>query len=812
MSASDPLSPEQLYRRCDPQEFTFATTADLPDLSEVLGQPRAVEALDFGIGIRREGYNLFALGPSGTGKHSIVADALRRRAASEEVPPDWCYVNNFSEPHQPLALQLPPGKGAQLRNDIDRMVDDLHIAVPAAFSSDQYRARLAHIEQVLESQQRNALEELQRKAEEKDVSIARTQSGFAFAATRHGKVVVPDEFDKLPAGDRERIERDITVLQEELERTIRQIPRWQQEARNRVKELNRETATLAVRHFIDDLRRKYGEFPPVVAYLNAFETDVIDNFENFRRTDEGQRTLFGIPLPSATTSPSQNRYKVNVLVDHGGSAGSPVVYEDSPSYQNLVGRIEHLAEMGALVTDFTLIKPGALHRANGGYLILDARKVLLQPYAWEGLKRALGFNAIRIESLGQMLSLISTVSLEPEAIPLNVKVVLIGEGPLYYLLSMYDPDFCKLFKVAVDFDDRMERTMESRDLYARFLANFIRKERLRHMDRGAVARVIEHSSRMVEDAERLSTHMHGIADLLREADYWAGRAGRDIVTAADVDAAIDAKVFRVDRVRERIYQAIQRGTLLIDTDGSRVGQVNALSVLDIGNFRFGQPARVTARIRMGEGEVIDIEREVELGGPVHSKGVLILSGFLGARYAQQFPLSVGATLVFEQSYAGIEGDSASLAELCALLSALADVGISQSFALTGSVNQHGQVQAIGGVNEKIEGFFDVCNARGLTGKQGVLIPVSNTKDLMLRSDVVQAARAGQFFIYAIATVDEAITLLTGTAAGERDSDGVFPAESLNRRVEERLMTYAEKRRAFSATADDVHTDIALRMS
>ena len=802
MTDITPLQPAQLYRSCNPDEFRFDTTADLEDLSEIIGQARAIDALHFGIGIRREGYNLFALGPAGTGKHSIVTLSLQRRAAAEPVASDWCYVNNFQDPHKPVAIELPPGKGIELRRDIDRLLDDLHVGIPAAFEGDEYRSHVAAVEQQLEQREREALEIIQRKAEQKNISLARTQSGFAFAAMRHDKVLSADEFEKLPEKDRQRIESDIVELQEELERTIRMMPRWKQEARDKVRELNRQIATLAVKHLIDDLRKKYQVFDRVIEYLVKLERDVIEHVENFRHTEEGPRTFLGIPLPQGGgAAPLQNRYKVNVLIDHDSEQGSPVVYEDSPSYQNLIGRVEHLAEMGALVTDFTMIKPGSLHKANGGYLILDARKVLLQPYAWEGLKRALTFNEIRIESLGQMLSLVSTVSLEPQPIPLSVKVVLIGEGLLYYLLSYYDPDFCKLFKVAVDFDDRMERSDENHELYSRLIATLIKKEKLRHMDKGAVARTIEHSARMVGDAEKLSAYIHGIADLLREADYWAEQNRRDLVTVDDVQKAIDAKDHRVDRIRERIQEAIRRGTILIDTQGKKVAQVNALSVVDMGNFRFGQPSRVTARVRMGEGEVIDIEREVELGGPIHSKGVLILSGFVGSRYAHDFPLSLAATLVFEQSYGGVEGDSASLAELCALLSALANAPIRQTLAMTGSVNQHGQVQAIGGVNEKIEGFFDVCIARGLTGDHGVLIPVSNVKDLMLRSDVVQSVRDGKFNIYPVEMVDQAIELLTGMAAGERDEHGNFPPGTVNQAVEAHLIALAEKRRMFVSSSD-----------
>ena len=455
-----------------------------------------------------------------------------------------------------------------------------------------------------------------------------------------------------------------------------------------------------------------------------------------------------------------------------------------------------MAQLGALVTDFNLIKAGALHRANGGYLILDARKVLLQPFAWEELKRALSSEEIRIEVLGQTLSLISTVSLEPESIPLDVKVVLLGERLLYYTLSQLDPDFAELFKVAADFEDQMDRTPENHLLYARMIATMVRQEGLRPFDREAVARVIEQSARLAGDAERLSTHVRSIADLLREADYWAGEAQHSVVTAADVQRAIDAQVYRSDRVRERIQEEIQRGTILIDTQGAAVGQVNGLSVLTLGQFAFGRPSRITALVRLGRGEVIDIEREVALGGPIHSKGVLILSSYLGARYARDQPLSLSASLVFEQSYSGVEGDSASSAELYALLSALADLPIKQSLAVTGSVNQHGQVQAIGGVNEKIEGFFDICRAQGMNGEQGVLIPASNVKHLMLRPDVVEAVAAGHFHVYPVETIDQGIELLTGVPAGEPDETGAFPAGSVNQRVEARLRELAERRLAF----------------
>ncbi len=493
---------------------------------------------------------------------------------------------------------------------------------------------------------------------------------------------------------------------------------------------------------------------------------------------------------------------MNVLVDQSEVEHAPVIYEDNPTYQNLLGRIEYQPQMGALITDFNMIRPGTLHQANGGYLVLDARKVLLEPYAWEGLKRALEAGELRVESPLQSFTFISTVTLDPEPIPLNVKVALLGDATLYYLLSALDPEFSQLFKVMVDFDELMDRSQENQELYARLIATLAKKEGLRPFDRGAVARVIEQSARMVSDSEKLSARIRTVTDLLREADYWAGQNEHEVVAAGDVQQALDAQDYRSDRLRERVQEAILRETVFIDTEGVKEGQVNALSVMQFGNFAFARPSRITARVRLGRGEVVDIEREVEMSGPIHSKGVLILAGFLGARYASDRPLSLSASLVFEQSYGGVDGDSASSTELYALLSAISGVPIKQSLAVTGSVNQHGQVQAIGGVNEKIEGFFDVCKARGLTGEQGVLIPVANVKHLMLRSDVIEAVRAGEFKIYPIETIDQGVEVLTDVPAGEPDEEGVYPEGTLNALVQNRLQELAEARMQYAGGEDE----------
>ncbi len=799
--AAKRLEPDLLYQRCDPEQFDFTTTEELEELTEAIGQPRAVEAVKFGIGIRHKGYNLFALGPTGTGKHTLVQRYTNEQASSEPIPPDWCYVNNFQKNHEPRMLRMPHGRGVELEHDMEQLVDDLHAVIPTVFESDEYRTRSQAIEEELSERKEQALKEIQANAEQNNIALVRTPTGFTLAPKFKDKVLSREEFDDLPDKERARIQKYTEELQEQLRKMVQELPKWEKEIRDRISNLNREIAASAISHLVDTLRQTYRELPKTVEYLDQVEKDVIENFRHFLRDQEerGSVQVFGIGLSQRDESIQvDKRYRVNSLITHADSDGAPVVYEDHPSYNNLIGRVEHRAELGALITDFTMIRPGALHRANGGYLILDVLKVLMQPFAWEGLKRTLQAGEIRIESPAQLMSLVSTVSLEPEPIPLDVKVVLLGEPHIYYLLSLYDPEFNELFKVAVDFDHRMDRNPETHQLYARLIGTLVHKESLHHLDRSAVARVIEYSARLLGDSEKLLNHTRSLTDMLREADYWATQHQCGTITRDDVQHAIDARIYRVDRIREYIQEQIRRGTLLIDTAGQQTGQVNGLSVIDLGNFMFGRPSRITARVRLGDSEIVDIEREVELGGPIHSKGVFILSALLKARYLPDRPLALSASLVFEQSYGGVEGDSASSAELYALLSALADAPIYQSLAVTGSVNQQGEIQPIGGVNEKIEGFFDICKIRGLTGDQGVVIPATNIKHLMLREDVREAVAAGKFAIHAIDTIDDGIEILTGVPAGQRDDQGRFPEGSINRRVEDTLARYSETMQAYAS--------------
>lgn len=806
------LDSAKLYQHTSPEQFSFETTDEVEELVEVIGQPRAVEAMRFGMSIGDDGFNIYAMGPPGIGKRSLMRRFFEERAKEEPAPSDWCYVKNFDDDNKPRIIELPAGMGIAFRDDMDELVEQFGTALSAAFESEEFQSRRQSMMEEFQERQQQAFQELQQRAREEDVRLIRTPAGLAVAPVREGEVLSPDEIQELSEEAQQQLQEKVAEMQDELQGILRQVPGWQREMRERLDELNREMANLAIGGLIDELREKYGEHPKVVEHLDGVQENVVENAESFLPQQGGQQSTQqqlqqmlqggeGQTRQAMVQEALMRQYKVNVVVDNSEAEHAPVVYEDNPTYQNLIGRIEHMARMGALMTDFHLIKAGALHRANGGYLLLDARKVLTEPYAYEALKRAMDAGRIRIESLGRQLSLISTVSLEPEPVPLDVKVGLFGNRLIYYLLTQLDPDFAELFKVQADFHEDMDRNDDNQQLYARMIATMVREAGLQPLDRGGVARVIEHGARMVGDSEKLSMKGESLEDLLREANHRAKERGSGVVTAQHVQEAIDAREYRADRLRERMQEAILRDTVLIDTEGEEIGQINGLSIIPLGDFMFGRPTRITARTRMGKGEVVDIEREVELGGPIHSKGVLILGGFLGSRYAGEKPLSLSASLVFEQSYSQIEGDSASSAELYALLSSLAELPIQQSMAVTGSVNQRGQVQAIGGVNQKIEGFFDICKARGLTGEQGVIIPASNVKNLMLRQDVVEAATEGRFHIYAVETIDEGIEILTGVPAGERGEgpdtpeDG-YPEGSINYRVEQRLAELAQKRSEF----------------
>jgi lon-related putative ATP-dependent protease len=783
------LDADAVRRACDPRSFAFETTAALPPLSDVLGQPRAVAALEFGAGIASHGFNLFALGLPGSGKTTLIREHLERRAATQAVPPDLCYVHNFSEPRRPRLLSLPAGRGAQLKHDLDGLVRELQTAIPSAFEGAEYAGQRDRLRHELEDQRAAVLARLEEYVQRFGFRLLKTPGGLFLTPVVDGQPLSPDDQDKLKPEQLEKLAKLRTRLETEIEAGMRQVRELERGTQDALQALDRETASFASRHRIDDLRARYAELPEVVAYLDAVQADIVTHADDFRPESGGQNAMQAM-LAQASESPF-TRYRVNVLVDHQGSPGAPVVVENNPTYHNLIGRIEHRSLWNAVVTDFTYLKPGALHKANGGYLIIPARECLLNPYAWEGLKRSLKDRTVRIEELGSQLSLISTVTLEPEPLPLDVKVVLIGHPQLYQLLMAYDEDFHKLFKVRADFTTDMERTTETEQAYALFVNAIAGHEQALPFDAGGVARIVEYGSRLAGDQTKLSTRFGEIADLIREAAYRAGQNTHAVVTAEDVKIAEQARRYRANLIEERVQQAVADGTLLIDTRGQAVGRVNGLAVVGWGDHAFGHPARITATVGPGQRGVISIEREVELSGPIHGKGVLILSGYLLRQYGASAPLSLSASLVFEQSYSAVEGDSASLAELYALVSALAGKPLRQDVAVTGSVNQHGQVQAVGGVTEKIEGFFDVCQRQGLTGTQGVLIPDGNRAHLMLRDDVVAAVRAARFHVWPVADVDAGLELLCGLPVGQRSAHRQFPAGSLHRAVSDRLADFAK---------------------
>ena len=793
-----PLKFSALRAVCDPKKLKFKTTGDIDQLDEILGQTRALDALRVGTELKHSGYNLFVLGGNGTGRYSTVKSYLTKKAEEENAPSDWVYVHNFESAHHPLALQLPAGQANSFRDAMEDLIDDLRRTIPEVFNSDEYREKRRAIDTSFEEKQDLAFAELSEKAQKQEVAILRTPMGFGLAPTSNGQVLKPEVFNHFPKEQRAEVENKIAALQIDLTAVLEQLPLLQKDHRNEVKELNAELTGVIVDGSIKTIAEHFEGIDSIQRRISSVRRDLIDNTEVFlsEPSSDEEAILPESPMVQKR-DPRYNRYRVNVIVANdsdGDAKGAPLVFEDHPTLSKLIGRIEHLSQYGALVTDFTMIRPGALHRANGGYLVLDVRKVLSEPFVWEALKRALRGHSVKIVSTADELGLTSTISLEPEPIPLDVKVVLIGERMFYYLICDLDPDFGDLFKIEVDFDDEIDRSEDNIKLYARLIATIAKGQKLKPLDASAVARVIEETARLAEDSQKLSLRVGLLTNILQEANYWAGVDDQKIIAALHIERALMEQYRRSNRIQQLSQESIERGTHLIDTKGAMIGQINGLSVLSLGKLSFGKPSRITARVRSGSGKVIDIERESKLGGPLHSKGVLILSGYLAAQFAQDVPLSLWASIVFEQSYGGIDGDSASSAELYALLSALSDVPIKQSFAVTGSVNQLGVIQPIGGVNEKIEGFFEICKARGLTGEQGVLIPASNVKHLMLKPEVVVAAKAKKFHIYPVETIEQGIELLTGLKAGVRQKNGRFPKNTINSLVEEKLHRFAELRK------------------
>ena len=777
------LSPEALTRPCDPTQFRFASTDELEPFRGVLGQERAVEALQFGVAMPRPGYNLFVMGEPGTGRFSFVQRYLKAEAKRLQAPADWVYVNNFDEPREPRVLELPAGTAAAFIADLEALIDNLLATFPAVFEQPSYQQKKSAIDRAFNQRYDQALDIIEKLALERGIALYRDSANVAFTPMKDGKALDEAEFALLPEAERERFHSDISHLEERLNEELSSLPQWKRESSNRLRQLNEETITLALQPLLAPLSQKYVENAGVGAYLQAMQVNllrtVLETLVDENRTDVQKRNDL------------QELYAPGLVVAQPLDGGAPVVFEPHPTYDNLFGRIEYNTDQGALYTSYRQLRPGALHRANGGYLIVEAEKLLGEPFVWDGLKRALQSRKLKMESPLAELGRLATVTLTPEVIPLHVKVVIIGSRQVYYALQDLDPDFQELFRVLVDFDEEIPLADDSLEQFAQLIKTRTSEEGLAPLTAAAVARLATYSARLAEHQGRLTARIGDLFQLLSEADFLRQLAGDSLTDAAHLERALQAKERRTGRVSARLLDDMLAGIILIDTDGAAIGRCNGLTVLEVGDSAFGLPARISATVYPGGSGIVDIEREVNLGQPIHSKGVMILTGYLGSRYAQEFPLEISASIALEQSYGYVDGDSASLGEVCALISALSRTPLKQGFAITGSINQFGEVQAVGGVNEKIEGFFRLCEARGLSGEQGAIIPYANISNLMLDERVLQAVREGRFNVYAVRHVDEALSLLVGEPAGAPDEQGEFPAGSVNARVLERLREIAE---------------------
>jgi lon-related putative ATP-dependent protease len=792
------LDASELCAASEPSAFAFETTAELQPLEGIIGQDRAVRAVRFGLGMRSFGYNLYVAGSPGTGKKTLIRSLVEEIAAAEETPDDVFYVHNFDRPERPKVISVPAGVACDFREDMARLVETLKEEVPKAFKSEDYEARKNQIVSSFQERRGELLENLQREARERKLTVKLTGAQIFTLPVGEGRELTPEEYESLSESERAEIQRRQKELSETIQQVYREIRGLQQETQDRLKELDRKVALIATGSYLDDLRTDYGDYPRIGAYLEEVQRDIIDNIADFIVSEEG-----GGEGPRPEAVDPLKRLRVNVIVDNSKQKGAPVIEEIHPTYRNLIGYAEREARMGTLYTDFTMIRAGSMIAANRGYLILDLMDLLMTPLAWDSLKRVLQNRQVDIQDPAEQYGLVvGTLGLRPEPVEIDLKVVVLGTSELYGILYRLDEDFQKLFKIKAEFDTVMKKNDGHLEEYARFVRTLGEKEGLLPFDRHGMAVLLQHSSRMVSDKNRLSLRFSDVADLVRESNYWAGKAGKESVGADEVRRAIDEKVYRSNLLEERVQEMIDEGSILIDTQGEVVGQINGLSVYQIGDYAFGKPTRITAQVSVGNKGIINIEREARLSGSIHDKGVLILGGYLHGKYGQTRPLSLYASICFEQSYSGVEGDSASSTELYAILSRLAGVPLRQSLAVTGSINQRGLIQPIGGVNEKIEGFYETCRAAGLTGDQGVIIPRQNVRNLMLRSEVVNAVGDGRFHVYAVETVDEGIEILTGLPAGEREADGKYPEGTIHGMAQRRLEEMAEIVRRHGGEGDE----------
>ncbi len=789
-----PLDIGEYRNAYEPGKVECASTGEIRPMEEIIGQERALRALRFGLEIREKGFNVYTSGAQGTGRMRAVRSFLDELAKAKARASDWVYVHNFENQYEPNAIALPAGRGPRFREDMKRFIEEARQALPRAFESEEYAKRRDETLQSLQGNRTDLIARINQRAQEAGFVIQMSPIGLLTIPVINGRPVPEEEFVTLPDDVRAEVQRRRDALNAELRSTLRQVQDIERQGAEAVKNVNLDIALYAIGNLVAELKENYADVPEIPVYVDAVQNDILDNLQAFLGVPEQpgappQFQAFIRELPF-------RKYDVNVVVDNADAGGAPVIVEQNPTFQNLLGKIEKEVQFGIFTTDFTMIRPGSLHKANGGYLILSVEDLLRTPLSWDGLKTAVKTGEAVIEEPGERMGFITAKTIKPEPVPLDIKVALIGTPMIYQLLYRMDPDFKELFKVKADFDVVMDRNDENAGKYADFMCNLVREENLRHLDREAIARVIEYGSRLAADKEKLSTRFAAVADLIREANFYAASDGAEQIGKQHVMKTIDEKVYRSNLIQEKIQEYIQREIFLIETEGEKVGQVNGLSVIGLGDFAFGRPSKVTASIGVGREGIMDIEREAALGGPIHTKGVLIISGYLNNNYARDKPLGLSARLVFEQSYEGIEGDSASSTELYALLSALSGLPLKQYLAVTGSVNQKGEVQAIGGVNEKLEGFFEVCKAKGLNGDQGALIPASNVQNLMLKEEILEAAKAGKFRIYPVRTIDEGIEVLTGVPAGSRREDGTYEEGTVNYLVDRRLREMAETLKGF----------------
>jgi len=784
------LAPEELYMKCDPNMFSFDTTEEITSIPGTIGQEKALKALDFGLSMDSTGFNIFALGESGTGKMTTIMTALKEKASKENVPQDWCYVYNFKDPDTSIAISLAPGHGVIFQKEMDDLIKTLRIEIPKAFESKEYEMQKGRILEEFQQKQSEYFSRLDEEAKTRGFAVKRGPTGVLIVPIKeNGELLTKEEFEALDEKDRKKMEETGRMFQEKLNDVVRVLRDADKLVRDMLSKLERMVALDLIGPLIEVMKAKYQNNEKLKQYLDDAREEILSHLDEFKTQEEQPSPVPFLKMPKSETS--FLKYTVNVIVNNSACKGAPVIFESNPSYLNLFGRIEYKVSYGMATTDFTMIKAGALHKANGGYLVIDTLDLFKNPFSYDALKRALKNKEIKIEDILEQYRMLSTSGLKPEGIPLNTKVVLVGNPYIYYLLYGLDEESRELFKVKADFDSRMDRTQESMLQYAGFIANCQREEKLLPFDRSGVAAIIESSSRFADHQDKLSVKFSDIMDLMRESHYWAKKAESTRVKNEHVKKALDEKMLRVNRVEERIREMTLEDTIIVNTAGTKIGQVNGLAVLDFGDYSFGKPSRITAKTFAGKAGIVNIERETKMSGKIHEKAILIISSYLGSKYAVKGPISLSASITFEQLYEMIEGDSATCAELYALLSSISGVPLKQSFAVTGSMDQNGDVQPIGGVNQKIEGFFELCRMRGLDGSHGVIIPTRNAKNLVLRQEVVDAVREGKFSVYTIERMEEGLELLTGMAAGELQQDGTYPEGTINYLVTKRLTEIGE---------------------